>query len=260
MMDTLFNPAFFDTVTAVMAILAIVVFLSLQHINAGYGMMYTRGWGPAIDNRAGWILMESPAFIVMAVLWIASPHPADPVACVMASLFEFHYAQRSFVFPLLMRGKSRMPLAIIAMGMIFNTINAYLIGGWLFYITPAGYYPVSWLYSPLFIMGTAIFFLGMGINWHSDHVIRNLRQPGDTRHYIPRRGLYRFVAAANYFGEFTEWVGFAILTCSVPGAVFALWTFANLAPRAKAIHRRYTKEFGQRFSSLNLKYMIPFTY
>ena len=259
-METIFNPAIYDIVTATMAIMAVVVFVALQKINAGYGMMYNPKWGPTVSNKTGWVVMEAPAFICMALIWISSPHPADPVACVMAGLFELHYFQRTFIFPFLMRGKSRMPWAIILMGMIFNTINAYMIGGWLFFITPAGFYPTSWLYSPIFIMGTAIFFMGMAINLHSDHVIRNLRSPGDTKHYIPRKGFYRFVAAANYFGEFTEWVGFAILTCSVPGAVFALWTFANLAPRAKAIHQRYAKEFGSRFTVLELKYMIPFMY
>ena len=69
----------------------------------------------------------------------------------------------------------------------------------------------------LFILGTVVFFAGMAINMHSDHVIRHLRKPGDTRHYIPRKGFYKYVTAANYLGEFTEWTGFAILTWSAPG-------------------------------------------
>ncbi len=153
-----------------------------------------------------------------------------------------------------------MPLAIIVMGIIFNTINAYLIGGWLFFVAPDDYYSPQWLTSPRFIIGTIIFLTGMAINMHSDHVIRNLRKPGDNRHYIPRKGMYRFVTAGNYFGEFTEWVGFAILTWSLPGLVFALWTFANLAPRARSLHKRYTAEFGQEFTSLRLKYILPFIY
>lgn len=100
----------------------------------------------------------------------------------------------------------------------------------------------------------------MAVNIHSDHVIRNLRRPGDTKHYIPRGGMYKYVTSANYFGEFTEWVGFAILTWSVPGAVFALWTFANLAPRARSLQKRYIAEFGDEYRNMNLKYIIPFIY
>ncbi|MDE6400302.1 MAG: 3-oxo-5-alpha-steroid 4-dehydrogenase, partial [Muribaculaceae bacterium] len=53
---------------------------------------------------------------------------------------------------------------------------------------------------------------------------------------------------------------FAILTWSAPGMVFALWTFANLAPRARALHKRYALGFGERFTSLNRKYILPYIY
>ena len=103
-----------------------------------------------------------------------------------------------------------------------------------------------------------IFFLGMGINLHSDHVIRNLRKPGDTKHYIPRKGFYKYVTSANYFGEFTEWIGYAILTWSPAGLLFAVWTFANLGPRAKSLTQKYEKEFGEEYTKLNKKHIIPF--
>lgn len=256
----IFNSTFYDIVVASMAVLAVIVFFALQKIEAAYGMTFSAKWGPSINNKAGWVIMEAPAFILMALIWCLSPRATEVAPCVMGGLFELHYFQRSFIFPFLMRGKSRMPLTIILMGMIFNSINAYMIGGWLFHLSPPGFYTAAWLYSPLFILGCVVFFIGMAINIHSDHVIRSLRAPGDTNHYIPRKGLYRWVAGANYFGEFTEWVGFAILTWSAAGAVFALWTFANLAPRAKSLSARYTSRFGDEFTSLHLRYIIPFIY
>ncbi len=256
----IFDPAIYNTVIITMAILAVIVFFALQKIEAAYGMTYNPKWGPSLNNKTAWVLMEAPAFIIMALIWALSPRATETTPCVMAALFELHYFQRSFIFPFLMRGKSRMPLAIMVMGIIFNSINAYMIGGWLFHVAPTEYYTTAWLYSPQFIIGTIIFFAGMAINMHSDHVIRSLRAPGDTRHYIPRRGLYRYVAGANYFGELTEWIGFAILTWSAAGAVFALWTFANLAPRAKSLSAKYTDRFGEEFTSLRLKYIIPFIY
>lgn len=154
-----------------------------------------------------------------------------------------------------------MPLSIILTGVIFNLLNAYMIGGWFFYVNPTPEeYPVSWLWSPLFILGVLIFFIGMGINIHSDSIIRNLRKPGDNGHYIPRGGMFKYVTSANYLGEFTEWVGFAILTWSLPGVVFAIWTFANLAPRAKATHKRYIERFGKEYECLDRKYIIPFIF
>ena len=243
-----------------MAVLAVIVFIALHRVTAGYGMMRSKHWGPSINNRLGWFIMELPAFACMAVIWALSPRGGNPAPCVMAALFELHYFQRVFIFPFLIRGKGSMPWAIIIMGMVFNAINAYMIGGWLFYLSPDSLYSPDWLLYPLFFLGTIIFFIGMAINLHSDHVIRKLRKPDDTKHYIPQKGLYRYVASANYFGETVEWVGYAILTWSVAGAVFALWTFANLAPRARKIHAKYCDEFGDDYKSLNRKFIIPFLY
>ena len=243
-----------------MAVLAVIVFFALHRINAGYGMMGSHKWGPSVNNRIGWFIMELPALACMAVLWALSPRGGDAAPCVMGALFCVHYFQRTFIFPFLIRGKNRMPWAIILMGLTFNSINAYMIGGWIFYLAPADLYTPSWLLSPLFILGAVIFFTGMAINLYSDHVIRSLRKPGDSNHYIPTKGLYRYVASANYFGETVEWVGYAILSWSVAGAVFALWTFCNLAPRARAIHKRYCDEFGEAYNCLGRHYIIPFLY
>lgn len=243
-----------------MIALAVIVFAALHRIEAAYGMTYSPKWGPSLNNKVAWVLMEAPVFAAMILLWIFSPRSSSPAVWVMASFFLLHYFQRSFVFPLLMRGKSRMPAVIMLLGITFNLVNAYLIGGWLFYVSPEGMYDTSWFSSPLFILGTVIFFFGMFVNIQSDSIIRHLRKPGDRNHYIPRGGMYNYVACGNYFGEVVEWLGYAVLTWSLAGFTFFLWTFANLAPRARTIHRRYIKEFGEDYEKLNLHYILPFIY
>lgn len=243
-----------------MAVIAVIVFIALHFVEAGYGMMYTSKWGHTVDNRKGWVIMEAPVFIAMGLLWWFSGRRWEIAPLIMFLLFELHYFQRSFIFPLLIRSKGRMPVSIIVMGIAFNLLNALMQGGWIFYVSSPERYPASWLGSWQFVTGTIVFFIGMIINIHSDSVIRSLRKPGDTRHYIPSRGMYRYVSSANYFGEIVEWTGFAILTWSWAGGVFALWTFANLAPRASKIHDRYVKEFGEDFTRLGTRKLIPFIY
>lgn len=252
----LFEPHSFAAFLWIMAGIAVVVFVALLKVEAGYGIAYTPKWGPSVGNKVGWVLMEAPVFIIMLALWLASPRRWEVAPMVMCLIFELHYFQRSFIFPLMMKGKSRMPLAIMLMGVIFNSLNAMMQGGWIFYVSAAERYPVSWLWSWQFILGTLVFALGMYTNLQSDSIIRHLRKPGDTKHYLPRGGMFRYVTSANYLGELMEWVGFAILTWSWAGAVFALWTFANLAPRARKINGRYQREFGP----LNQKSIIPFIY
>lgn len=244
----------------VMAALAVIVFVSLFFVDAGYGKFYNPKWGPSVDNRLGWVLMEAPVFFAMLLLWWFSGRRADPVRLVFLLFFELHYFHRSFIFPLKIRGRSRMPLSIILMGVLFNTLNALMQGGWIFYFSPAVAYPSSWLSSLPFVLGTFLFFYGMFINIQSDGIIRNLRQPGDTRHYLPKGGMFRFVTSANYFGEFLEWVGFAVLTWSLSGAVFALWTFANLAPRAARIYDMYQREFPDELDPAKVKRILPYIF
>ena len=244
----------------IMAVLAVVVFICLYRVDAGYGKFYAPKWGPSLDNRLGWMLMEAPVFVAMLLLWWFSARRADPVRVVFLLLFELHYFHRSFIFPLQIRGRSRMPVSIVLMGVLFNTLNALMQGGWIFYFSPQEYYPTSWLKGLPFLLGTLLFFGGMGVNIWSDSIIRHLRKPGDTAHYLPKGGLFRYVTSANYFGEFVEWVGFAVLTWSWSGAVFALWTFANLAPRAARIYELYKREFPDELDTNKTRRILPFIY
>ena len=243
-----------------MSIIAVIVFIALYFVTAGYGVFYNKKWGPSIPNKIGWVLMESPVFIAMILLCVFSERSTNVVCLIFLILFEIHYFQRSFIFPFLIRGKSVMPLSVILMGVVFNTLNALMQGGWIFYVSPENMYEISWLTTPQFIIGTLIFFVGMIINIHSDYIIRHLREPGDTRHYLPKKGMFKYVTSANYFGEFVEWCGFAILTWSLAGVVFALWTFANLAPRAAKIYDNYKKEFGNELDTKKVKRILPFIY
>lgn len=244
----------------VLSFLAVIVFVALYFVKAGYGMFRTRSWGWSVPNKVGWVLMEAPSFVVMGLwAWKAGVEAYTPQA-VFVGLFMLHYFQRSFVFPLLMKGKSRMPLAIMAMGILFNVINATLLAASFFNCAlPGKYEPTAFWTNPLPWVGVVIFFIGMAINLHADHVIRNLRKPGDTRHYLPEKGFYRYVTSANYFGELVEWTGFALLTASPAAWVFVWWTAANLVPRADAIYKRYCEEFGKQAVG-SRKRIIPYIY
>jgi 3-oxo-5-alpha-steroid 4-dehydrogenase 1 len=162
-----------------------------------------------------------------------------------------------------------MPLGIMFMGITFNILNAMMQGYWIFYesfnqnyqVLGLSYQDIEWLWSPQFIIGTLIFLAGFVINLHSDYIIRHLRKDdSDTKHYLPKGGMFKYVTSANYFGELMEWLGFAILTWSVSGLVFFLWTFANLVPRTNTIYKRYLSEFPEEMKQRKLKRVIPFIY
>ncbi len=241
-----------------MIVLAVIVFIVLYFVNAGYGMFTGRKWGPTVSNRVGWMVMEAPVFLIMLYYFLSSDREFMPVPFLFFLFFELHYLQRAFIYPFLLKGKSRMPVVIMCSAILFNLLNGVMQGEWIFRQSLVGMYEISWLLTPQFLIGTVLFFVGMAINLHSDSVIRNLRKPGDTNHYLPQQGLYRYVTSANYFGELIEWIGFAVLTWSLSGFVFTLWTFANLVPRAHAIYCKYREEFGPEVDSR--KRIFPFIY
>ena len=256
----MFNIECFNGLIYGMLGLAVVVFVSLYFVTAGYGQFRTKQWGWSINNKLAWVLMEIPVFLVMLGIWWASPLKWHLPQLVLFCLFELHYFQRSLVFPFLLKGQSQMPVAIMLMGVLFNLINGTIQGGGLYlFPNPDFEQGISYLMRPNAIIGILLFIIGMGINLHSDHVIRHLRKPGDTRHYLPAKGMYRYVTSANYLGEIMEWTGFAIATAMLAAWVFPIWTAANLVPRAHAIYNRYKEEFGKEALGKR-KRIIPFVY
>lgn len=254
----------------VMIGLAVVVFISLYHVEAGYGMFTSNKWGKCINNKVAWFLMEFPIFLAMIIIWLFSPHRFDIVPMVFLLIFEIHYFQRSIIFPWLMKGnKSQMSLVVMFMGIAFNILNAMMQGYWIFFesynqnyrVFGLSYTDIEWLWSPWFIIGVILFFLGFYVNLRSDYIIRHLRKDDeDTKHYLPEGFMFEYITSANYLGELMEWLGFAILTWSISGLVFFIWTFANLVPRANAIYKRYKVEFGDIIERKKLKRVFPFVY
>lgn len=219
------------------------VFLLLCVVAAPYGRHARAGWGPQLPSRLGWVLMELPAVLVFALLYLIAPGGprTDPVSLLLVLLWETHYVHRAILFPLGRRGGRPMPLLLAALAFAFNVVNAYLNGRWLFGLRSP--FPAAWLGDPRFLVGAALFVAGLAINIHSDRILRRLRRPGETGYRIPRGGLYRFVSCPNYLGEILEWGGWALATFSLPGLSFWLWTLANLLPRARAHHRFYRSRF-----------------
>ena len=223
-------------------VLAAIVFLALFFVVAPYGRHSRGGWGHTIDNRMGWVIMEAPAPIVFAICFMLGNNTNTAAALVFLVFWEAHYLHRAFIYPLGLRGIARrMPLVVMSFAFIFNAMNGYLNGRYIF--TFSGGYPNEWLGDLRFIAGLALFLIGFVINRRADQILRSLRRPGDAGYRISHSGLYRWVSCPNYLGEIIIWMGWAVATWSLPGLAFALWTMANLMPRARAHHIWYREHF-----------------
>ena len=234
--------------------LAALVFILLMRVNAPYGRFLRAGWGPTIPAKTAWVIFESPAVILFAVVYFAGRNALELAPLVLLGIWQFHYIVRTVVFPLRIQGSGkRIPLVVVVTAIGFNVVNAYINARW---VSDLGSYPDDWLLSAPFLIGVTMFVGGWIVNQRADRVLSNLRQPGESHYSVPRGGLYRYVSCPNYLGEMLEWLGWAVLTWSLAGAAFAAFTIANLLPRAIATHRWYQDTFPDYPDSR--KAVIPF--
>ena len=130
----------------VLSFLAVIVFVALYFVKAGVRHISYPLLGMVCAEQSRLDTDGAPSFVVMGLwAWKAGVEAYTPQA-VFVGLFMLHYFQRSFVFPLLMKGKSRMPLAIMAMGILFNVINVTLLAASFFSCAlPGKYEPATFL-------------------------------------------------------------------------------------------------------------------
>jgi 3-oxo-5-alpha-steroid 4-dehydrogenase 1 len=235
--------------------LAVCTFCALFFITAPYGRFTRKGWGPAINARWGWILMETPVLIIFLVFYGISDRKANPVSIVLLLFWLAHYVHRSLVYPFRVRSsRPSITVGVIALGAAFNVGNGYLNGRYLYILGPE--LATSWLTDPRFIIGVILFWIGFALNQHSDRVLIELRGDSKNGYRIPYGGAYRFVSCPNYLGEMVEWGGWALACWNLGALAFFVWTVANLAPRAFRTHRWYREEFADY--PTERKALLPF--
>jgi len=221
--------------------IAVPVFILLFFVTAPYGRHTKKTWGPLINNKLGWFIMEFFLLVIFFYFILTGENEQSLVNMIIIGLITLHYLDRSLLFPFRIKTKGKkMPVAIMFMALGFNLSNGYLFG---YYLGNFKVYTMDWLTTPQFIIGSIVFVTGAVINKHADTVLINLRKPNETGYKIPQGGLFKYISCPNLFGEVIEWLGFAILTWSLPGLAFFVWTFANLVPRALSHHKWYLNNF-----------------
>lgn len=244
----------FQTVVFVWIGFAIVLFPLLLKVTAPYGRHSKTNWGKMINNRAGWIIMESPSLIFMIIV-IALTGTQSPVFFIASILWLIHYFNRTLVFPLRIKTRGhKMPLLIMFLALFFNLINGFLNSYALHfgYIGSVG----SYIDTIRIIAGITIFFTGLIINHYHDHILIKLRKKNGEEYVVPHGGFFRFVSCPNFLGEVMEWAGFALFVWNLPSLSFLIWTMVNLVPRALDHHNWYRKKFDNYPE--NRKAIFPF--
>ncbi len=205
------------------------------------GRVGGRAWGPNVDPRWGWLLMELSALAVFPAVYLAAGE-RHAVGDVLVAVWLAHYVHRTLVWPWFVQRQARpFPAVTAASGFFFNLVNGVLLGWFMARIAD---YPAGWFADPRFLAGAALFLAGAALNVSSDYRLSALRARASGGAVLPRGGAFNLVSCPNLAGEIVEWAGFALMSWSLPGLAFALWTAANLIPRALWRHRWYREKFA----------------
>ena len=137
--------------------LALITFISLFFITAPYGRHGRGGWGPEVNQRLGWVLMELPACVLWLAIFFMGEHALELAPLALMSLWQVHYINRTFIFPLRIKAEGKTtPFSIVLTAVAFNTLNAYINARW---VSELGHYDASWLLDARFILGRQLLVL-----------------------------------------------------------------------------------------------------
>jgi len=259
-------------------------------ITTGWLKSLWKSTNMTVNGQWGWIIMELPAPIVFCGVFWNETHTKRQMisdfrspSSLLAGLYVMHYINRALISPLRTTSRSPSHLAVFVMAILFNILNASLIGEYIGALNNAPDPLIGTLpHLPAFLSGLFLFVAGFISNvWH-DEVLLRLRKTRDSssqgRYKIPHGGLYRFISFPNYLSEWLEWTGYAIATTSLatlvspsyikpyglglrgwytPPWMFVAAEIAVMLPRAIRGHHWYLTRFGEKYPP-GRKAVIPF--
>lgn len=218
-------------------------------------------WLKPVPAKLSWFLFEVPNLVlgVVTLVYATKPFTLGDPRLLVVSCFMAHYFIRTILYSLLLRGGKPNPVVFVIQSAVFTSINGYAQMRYHseFWNLPPD---AAWFTSPRMLLGFALWIAGLVINQHSDHILRNLRRPGDIdkgKYFVPHGGLFKWVSGANFTGECIEWLGYAVMTMTEFGWGFALTSIIVIGYRAIAHHEYYLEKMDG-YASLNRKAFIPY--
>ncbi|KAF8238055.1 hypothetical protein L208DRAFT_1388294 [Tricholoma matsutake] len=208
-----------------------------------------------VDGIKSWIIMElvSPAlflygFITSPLSYYTPPLPSwNSPQTLFASLFLIHYTNRALISQTRTPSRSKSHISVSLSAIIFNTINGFIMGGYLSSpVARISLTPTTTYQNPIFYLGLGLWGLGFAGNILHDEILYDLRRKAMSKgkgkatektdsmtreHYaIPQGWLYNYVSQPNYFCEWVEWFGFALASAPFPfdPSTFSLYSLVSM--------------------------------
>jgi hypothetical protein len=245
----------FNMICLIWIAIAVIIFPILLKVTQPYGRHLKGNWGPVVNNRFGWFIMELPALVIFGYFLIFKANLFNILILVPALIWGVHYIHRVLIFPLLIRtGRKKIPVLIVILAFMFNVMNGFLNGYWFVHF--ATEYKSGVLIDLRVLTGIILFLAGSVINKYHDFLLIKLRPISGNGYKIPYGGLFKYVSCPNFLGEIISWTGFALVAFNLAALSFLIWTIVNLTTRALDHHKWYNKEFPEY--SKERRALIPY--
>ena len=207
-------------------------------------------FGLNVPAKVGMFLLYAPAAVVGFWWWwnVAG----DSRTGLAASLMVTHFVKRCFECLFVHKYSGTMPFASSFFIGFFYVIASLSNCHYANMAVPLskGEFPYT---------GFFLFSVGLTGNFYHHWLLANLRQPGETKYFVPQGGFFVYVAAPHYFFELIEWFGVVLVTNHFISLLIFLAMCVYLFERATAQTRWNLTKFGEEYPQ-HRKHIIPFIF
>eukprot|EP00761_Pharyngomonas_kirbyi_P012315 gb/GECH01012342.1/.p1 GENE.gb/GECH01012342.1/~~gb/GECH01012342.1/.p1 ORF type:complete len:304 (+),score=39.89 gb/GECH01012342.1/:1-912(+) len=236
--------------------------LSSHGINDGDSLI-VKDLGPQVSYQTvfiseyAWPFIAYPIFYFFPNLFYSQESEHHPFQMIALVCWSIHYAKRLLETVFVHRfSHATMPLINLPRNSSYYYIFAVYIA---YYVNHPLFTPPP---SLMHYIGLGIFVVGETCNLICHLMLRNLRPAGSKVRKIPRGFLFEYVSCPNYTAEISSWIGFTLMTSSLPAALFTLAGCLPMTQWALKKHKNYRKEFdgkeGRELYPQNRRAIIPF--
>jgi len=127
------------TLAYVMIVMGLFAFIALLFVPAPYGKYADKAewfYGFPINGKVAWIVQECPSFLFVLYYWYTAVtnNTSTPITIqnqlttisprsILLTMYLFHYFNRSFIYPMLIRGGKDTPIVVMLMALGFCIWN-----------------------------------------------------------------------------------------------------------------------------------------
>lgn len=200
--------------------------------------------GGTFPSREGMLVLYSCS-VLTSVLFILNPYSTSLLCAVMCFI---HFGKRMLECAYMHRYSGRMDVFMSVAGSISYAIGVYVRCQ---YAQPNSALSLSSL------LGVLLFFIGELGNLYHHYLLSTAKRGPDNEYVVPSGGWFDLVACPHYTFELMAMLGIAMYGCNMLAYLDTLCMTFYLGIRSMKTTQFYVSRFGDAYSALQRKHLLP---